>query len=173
MFQDPWPWWDPQHGDRACEADCHPVTAARVTTGTERSGADRGELERAMPINTGPPGADDCPFCVRIYESSDLPRNEHAVSILDAFPRAPGHVLIVPVRHIGDYFALQPQVQAAIFELAPAVRVWQQQRYKPTGWALRINVGVPAGQSVKHVHMHVLPSYGDHPHDSFKHQETL
>lgn len=126
-----------------------------------------------MPTSSSSLQAEECPFCVRIEAPSDLPRNEHAVSILDAFPRAPGHVLIVPARHVGDYFALRPHVQAAIFELAPAVRAWQKQRHKPTGWTLRINAGLSAGQSVNHVHMHVLPSYGDDPYDSFKHQEIL
>lgn len=109
-----------------------------------------------------------CPFCERIDEYSDLPRNEYAASILDAFPRALGHVLIVPLEHVSDYFDLQPHVQAAIFSLAPEVREWQEQRHHPTGWTIRINAGLSAGQSVAHAHMHVLPSYGDAPHDSFK-----
>ena len=125
-----------------------------------------------MPPKYSDRRAGECPFCVRMDEPSDLPRNDHAVSILDAFPRAPGHILIVPVCHVGDYFKLRPRVQAAIFELAPAVRAWQKQRYRPTGWTLRINAGLSAGQSVEHAHMHVLPSYGDDPYDSFKHQEN-
>ena len=112
-----------------------------------------------------------CPFCLRIHEPTPLPRNEYAIGILDASPRAPGHALIVPVQHVADYFDLPDRAQAALFELAPSVRAWQHRKYQPTGWTLRINVGVSAGQTVPHVHLHILPAYGNVPHDPFKHQE--
>ncbi|RRD43128.1 HIT family protein [Buchananella hordeovulneris] len=119
----------------------------------------------------GRPGS--CPFCERVGRTGELPRNDLAASVLDAFPRAPGHVLIVPLVHESDYFELPAETQEAMFSLLPEVRNWQQRCYRPTGWTIRINVGLSAGQSVAHVHMHVLPSYGHSPHDAFKYEEPL
>lgn len=114
-----------------------------------------------------------CPFCVRMRQASDLPRNDLAAAVVDAFPRAPGHILIVPFQHVADYFELSSTVQASLWELVPKVHAWQKERFSPSGWTVRINSGSSAGQSIFHVHLHVLPSYGDVQRDPFKHQEPL
>lgn len=111
-----------------------------------------------------------CPFCERVNEPTDLPRNRFGAVIYDAHPRARGHLLVVPYVHVADYFDLRPDVQAGLWDLVTQAHDYQLARLGPDGWTVRINVGTAAGQTIPHVHVHVLDSYGSKPSDPFKHQ---
>jgi diadenosine tetraphosphate (Ap4A) HIT family hydrolase len=93
-----------------------------------------------------------------------IARNELAAAFPDAFPVSPGHVLIVPRRHEGDFFALTQREQQAVSRLIPAACAWVQAERSPGGCNLGLNVGSVAGQTVPHVHLHPIPRYsGDVP----------
>jgi diadenosine tetraphosphate (Ap4A) HIT family hydrolase len=81
------------------------------------------------------------------------------VSFPDAFPLNPGHTLIVSRRHVSEYESLSAAEQAAMWQLIP--EVWQSIRkeHSPAGYNIGINVGAAAGQTVDHVHLHVIPRY--------------
>jgi diadenosine tetraphosphate (Ap4A) HIT family hydrolase len=105
-----------------------------------------------------------CPICSRIAEGDLLVVHELAVAFPDMFPVNPGHTLIVPRRHEADYFALTADEQSAIWELVKEVREILENRHHPHGYNLGINAGVAAGQTILHVHLHVMPRYaGDVP----------
>jgi len=81
-----------------------------------------------------------------------------------AFPVSPGHVLIVPRRHEGDFFALSEREQEAMLRLIPAAREWVEAERSPGGYNLGVNIGDVAGQTIAHAHLHVIPRYtGDVP----------
>jgi diadenosine tetraphosphate (Ap4A) HIT family hydrolase len=115
-------------------------------------------------------GGDACPFCDRLAEPSDLPRSERAAVIRNAFPRARGHLLVVPVMHVADYFDVPGEVKAELWTLVESARAYLLALYKPAGWTVRINVGRLAGQTVHHAHIHVVPHYAmtdaDHMNNS-------
>lgn len=103
----------------------------------------------------------ECPFCA---DPAPLLQNNLAFVRLDRFPVSQGHALIIPFRHVADYFDLTANERAAITELLPEAKRFLEEGYKPDGYNLGINVGEAAGQSVWHVHMHVIPRYkGDVP----------
>jgi len=91
--------------------------------------------------------------------------NALAFAIRDAFPVSPGHTLVVPRRLFASWFEATPEERAAIFELVDAVRQELDRSDKPPeGYNIGVNVGAAAGQTVAHLHVHVIPRYaGDIP----------
>ena len=101
----------------------------------------------------------DCPFCRRIAESAITLSNELAAAFPDGYPVSAGHTLIVPRRHIEDFFNLTPEEHAAIYNLVAPVRRQIETRHAPDGYNLGVNIGTAAGQTVSHAHFHVIPRY--------------
>ena len=102
-----------------------------------------------------------CIFCERVSSDEVLLRNELAVAFGDAYPVNPGHILVVPRRHVLDYFALTETEQAAVWQLVNQVRHVIDVEFRPDGYNIGVNVGAAAGQTVGHVHVHVIPRFKD------------
>jgi len=104
-----------------------------------------------------------CPFCSKGFEEIIL-ENDLAMAFYDAFPVNPGHVLIVPKRHIESLFEAGSDEIAAMNDLLLKVREALDARFKPDGYNIGVNVGRAAGQTIFHLHVHVIPRYeGDVP----------
>jgi len=104
------------------------------------------------------PAATDCPFCTlpptRIVYADRL-----AVVIQDAYPVSRGHTLVLPRRHVGSLFELEPLERDAVFELLDLARRDLDQSLHPDGYNIGINDGPAAGQTVPHLHVHLIPRY--------------
>src|SRR4051794_21000697 len=100
----------------------------------------------------------DCPFCATgddaWFHSAALVR-----ALWDRYPVAPGHALVVPRRHVASWFDATPDERAAMLDVVDAVRDVIDQRHSPDGYNLGLNVGAAAGQTVDHLHLHVIPRY--------------
>jgi diadenosine tetraphosphate (Ap4A) HIT family hydrolase len=101
----------------------------------------------------------DCPLCQRLARGELLAANAFAVAIPDAFPVSPGHALIVPRRHVANFFDLTAEEQAALWTLLPLVKQAIDARHTPAAYNVGVNVGAAAGQTVAHVHVHLIPRY--------------
>jgi diadenosine tetraphosphate (Ap4A) HIT family hydrolase len=99
-----------------------------------------------------------CPFCNadpgRIFFESDL-----VFGLWDAFPVSDGHALLVTRRHVESWFDATPNERVALTEGVEAVRRAMVQQPPPDGFNIGVNVGVAAGQTVPHLHLHVIPRY--------------
>jgi diadenosine tetraphosphate (Ap4A) HIT family hydrolase len=105
----------------------------------------------------------DCPFC-SLLPSQIAGSNAHAVAIFDGFPVSPGHMLIIPKRHIGSLFEATEDERSALFDLLGVMRERLLQERNPDGFNIGINDGAAAGQTVMHLHIHLIPRYsGDIP----------
>lgn len=106
---------------------------------------------------------EECIFCART--GADLIcENELAKAFYDQYPVNKGHVLIVPKRHVTGFFEATPEEIAALNELAFTVKEILDARYSPDGYNIGINCGTAAGQTIFHLHMHIIPRYqGDVP----------
>jgi len=100
-----------------------------------------------------------CPLCAAVERREWLCANEHAVAISDAFQVNPGHALIISRRHVESLFDLSLGEQASLWALFPAVKGVVDAQHSPSGYNIGANVGVAAGQTVDHVHVHVIPRY--------------
>jgi len=99
-----------------------------------------------------------CPFCTidpaRILHESGL------VWILrDGFPVSPGHLLLVPRRHIAGWFDATPEEQQALTAAIAVARSLVEQEHQPDGYNVGMNLGEAAGQTVMHLHLHVIPRF--------------
>lgn len=98
----------------------------------------------------------DCPFC---RPAGALLENDLALVIRDRFPVSPGHLLILPRRHVADWFETTMQERLAMFDLADGAKARLDGEFHPDGYNLGINVGEAAGQTIYHVHLHLIPRY--------------
>lgn len=98
----------------------------------------------------------ECPFCnVR----APILENEFAFVIFDRYPVSPGHALILPKRHIASFFQTTPYECVAMLGLLTQMRRRTDAKLAPDGYNVGVNAGEAAGQTVMHVHMHLIPRY--------------
>ena len=97
-----------------------------------------------------------CAFCeLNTY----VIENDLAFVIYDKYPVSKGHALVIPKRHVADYFDTTAEEKKAMQELAEEIREVQKEELSPDGFNIGINCGESAGQTIFHVHMHVIPRY--------------
>ncbi|MEN3323744.1 bifunctional class I SAM-dependent methyltransferase/HIT family protein [Mariniflexile soesokkakense] len=101
----------------------------------------------------------DCPFCNPDSEGELIVESATAYAIYDKFPVNDGHALIIPKRHSADYFDLTFKEQAACMFMLNKVKEIVSAKLNPDGFNVGINVGEKAGQTVGHVHIHLIPRY--------------
>lgn len=104
--------------------------------------------------------ADDCLFCKifrRELEAKEVYRDDDIVAFEDIRPVAPVHVLVIPKEHIPSVKDLRPEHQAMFFGLVDtANRIARERGIDRQGYRLVVNTGPQAGQSVYHLHLHLL-----------------
>lgn len=102
--------------------------------------------------------ATDCLFC-NLPPTRIVHANRLAVVIQDAYPVSRGHTLVLPRRHVGSFFELESPERDAVFELLDVARRDLNQTLHPDGYNIGINDGSAAGQTVPHLHVHLIPRY--------------
>jgi len=104
---------------------------------------------------------DPCLFCTPRGVTGS---NSLAYSSRDSYPVSPGHSLIIPFRHCASLFDLTPEEMTACMELVANERRVLDEEFNPDGYNIGANVNAAAGQSIFHVHIHLIPRYaGDSP----------
>ncbi len=99
-----------------------------------------------------------CPFCTLPPQRITY-KNEFGVVIRDGYPISPGHTLVIPIRHIGSFFELELDEQAGLIALLNRAKKVLDQEFAPQGYNVGINDGSAAGQTVPHLHIHLIPRY--------------
>ncbi len=104
-----------------------------------------------------------CPFCTIVPEKI-IAQNDHTFTVRDTLPVSPGHTLIVPKRHIASIFEATKDEVAALWESLQQARTQLLKEFSPDGFNLGINDGLAGGQTILHLHIHIIPRYkGDMP----------
>jgi len=101
----------------------------------------------------------DCTFCHPESERELIVESATAYAIYDKFPVNNGHALIIPKKHCANYFDLTFKEQAACVFMLNKVKEIVTEKFNPDGFNIGINVGEKAGQTVDHVHIHLIPRY--------------
>jgi len=82
----------------------------------------------------------------------------------DSYALSRGHVIVVPKRHVADFFEMSAAEQGSVLALIKRAHRFIAEKYRPDGYNIGVNVGKAAGQSRMHVHVHLIPRYaGDVP----------
>lgn len=99
-----------------------------------------------------------CIFCEltkeRIHYESDL-----WLVVRDGFPISPGHTLIIPKRHVRDFFEINEHEHCTLQSVINITKEQLDEELKPNGYNIGINCGEAAGQTVFHLHIHLIPRY--------------
>ena len=102
-------------------------------------------------------------FC-RIPREQILIDGPLAVAARDSYPVSKGHALIIPRRHVASFFETTDEERRTMLKLLDEMKVLLDREHKPDGYNIGINNGPAAGQTVMHLHMHLIPRYaGDRP----------
>ena len=101
----------------------------------------------------------ECPFCNPDTERELIVESATAYAMFDKFPVSKGHALIVPKKHCTDYFDLTFKEQSACIFMLNKVKEILVKQFNPNGFNVGINVCETAGQTVPHVHIHLIPRY--------------
>jgi len=105
-----------------------------------------------------------CPFC-HLGPERIAAGNATGLIVRDAYPVTPGHTLIIPRRHVGSFFDLTPEERTDLLALLDEARAGLAHSHQPQGYNIGINDGPAAGQTVPHLHIHLIPRYAGDAED--------
>ena len=100
----------------------------------------------------------DCPFCT-LPANRIVERNLWCVVVRDAYPISPGHTLVIPVRHTASFFDLSEEERGGMMALLDSAKRQLDAEFTPAGYNIGINDGAAAGQTVSHLHIHLIPRF--------------
>jgi diadenosine tetraphosphate (Ap4A) HIT family hydrolase len=86
-------------------------------------------------------------------------QNEQAIAMLDGFPVSKGHVLVIPKQHVASFFEISLAEQSALLDLITQAKRIIDAEHQPDAYNIGINDGSDAGQTVAHLHVHLIPRY--------------
>lgn len=104
----------------------------------------------------------NCIFCkiAQLENEEDvIEKFAHCYVIPDANPVTKGHLLIIPYQHIPEWFSADEKVQLDIMHAVKAMKAKLDSEYKPDGYNIGLNCGRAAGQTIPHLHLHLIPRY--------------
>ena len=107
---------------------------------------------------------ENCFFCKLMKNKIDgksdyVLENELALAKFDDYAVSPGHMVFITKRHTPTFFETTAEEKQAIFELVDQAKILIDEKYNPDGYNIGMNCGEMAGQSVMHVHVHLIPRY--------------
>lgn len=105
---------------------------------------------------------DDCLFCKIIngdIPSAKIYEDEHVYAFLDISQVSKGHTLVIPKTHTRNIYDTPPEIAQELFARIPKIAHAIKAAYKPEGMNILVNNETPAGQTVFHLHIHLLPKY--------------
>ena len=106
---------------------------------------------------------DTCPFC-RIDASRIIHETAFCFAIRDGYPISRGHTLIIPKRHVVSFFDITVEERSDLMDALSTMKKNLETEFQPDGYNIGINDGASAGQTVMHLHIHLIPRYtGDTP----------
>jgi len=99
-----------------------------------------------------------CPFC-KPPDFNSILENKYFLIINDAHPISPGHLLIITKRHVESFFETTEEEKTALLKGIEQAKVLIEKKLSPDGYNIGINDGEAAGQTINHLHIHLIPRY--------------
>jgi diadenosine tetraphosphate (Ap4A) HIT family hydrolase len=117
------------------------------------------EIYEYLHYNHQRNSSNNCIFCNPHKNLTILTESATAYAMLDGYPVSKGHVLIVPKRHIANYFELPFKEQSACWFMVNKVQEMLSKEFQPDGFNVGININREAGQTMMHANIHIIPRY--------------
>ena len=102
---------------------------------------------------------EECRFCRTKPGRRVMIEGKYGFAAYDRHPASEGHFLVIPYRHFASYFDITDDEREELWSLVAQGRDIVEEKYHPDGYNIGINVGTAAGQSIHHLHIHVIPRY--------------
>ena len=102
---------------------------------------------------------EECRFCLTKPSRRIMIKGQYGFAAWDRHPASEGHFLVIPYRHFASYFDIKDEEREELWNLVAQGREMCEQKYHPDGYNIGINIGEAAGQSIHHLHIHVIPRY--------------
>ena len=99
-----------------------------------------------------------CLFC-SIDQSDYIYQDQFCYVVYDKYPISKGHLLIISKEHYNDWFSAPKDLQCHVIGVANEMKSKLEEEFSPDGYNIGINVGEHAGQSIEHLHIHLIPRY--------------
>ncbi len=99
-----------------------------------------------------------CPFCNPVSDDIVV-KNDFIYARWDRYPVSNGHLLVIPFRHVADYFSLTVEEKQELLTLIDECKEVIEKNFRPAGYNIGFNIGKAAGQTVMHCHCHMIPRY--------------
>ena len=100
---------------------------------------------------------DDCPFCLPETQGLSFVESDHFMAIYNRAPILPGHSMIIPKKHLVGFLDLSPALRFEMIELSVVAVKMLQKTFKAKHFDWTIQEGAPAGQTIPHLHLHIIP----------------
>jgi diadenosine tetraphosphate (Ap4A) HIT family hydrolase len=101
----------------------------------------------------------NCPFCSPKPKLELLAETILTYAVLDGYPVSKGHALVMPKKHVANFFELPLSEQNECWQVVNKVQKILTERYAPDGFNVGLNVGTAGGQKFPHASIHVIPRY--------------
>ena len=102
---------------------------------------------------------EECRFCLKKPSRRIMIEGKYGFAAWDRHPTSKGHFLVIPYRHFASYFDINDEEREELWSLVAQGREICEEIHHPDGYNIGINVGTAAGQSIHHLHIHVIPRY--------------
>ena len=102
---------------------------------------------------------DECRFCLTKPSRRIMVEGKYGFAAWDRHPASEGHFLVIPYRHFANYFDIKDEEREELWSIVAQGQVMCNEKHNPDGYNIGINVGTAAGQSIHHLHIHVIPRY--------------
>lgn len=106
----------------------------------------------------------NCIFCKIIageIPSAKVYEDEHVFAFLDISQVTKGHTLVIPKAHVKDIYETSDEIASQLFARVPKIAQAIEKSFNPKGINILSNTGEAAGQSVFHLHLHLIPRYDE------------
>ncbi len=100
----------------------------------------------------------NCLFCA-LQKDRIVSESETTITVSDAFPISDGHTLVIPKCHIESLFDCNPDEKVDMFQALEEAKDALDKEFSPDGYNIGINDGECAGQTIPHLHIHLIPRY--------------
>jgi diadenosine tetraphosphate (Ap4A) HIT family hydrolase len=120
---------------------------------------DSCEIYEYVHYNHQRNSSNHCIFCNPHKNLNLLTESATAYAMFDGYPLSKGHVLIVPKRHVTNYFELPFKEQSACWFMANKVQEILSKEFQPDGFNVGMNINRDAGQTMMHANIHIIPRY--------------
>ena len=97
--------------------------------------------------------------CIFCNQEELILENELTWARYDKYPVSPGHLLIITKRHVADFFDTTIEERRALNDLLQEAKKMLEREYSLDGYNIGVNCGEAAGQTIMHLHIHLIPRY--------------